>query len=65
MKRNDFASGNKAPKNVPPKKPEAEKMEKKSKLTGKKMVGDGHKALKQTYLSDDFIKKLDEYLPKK
>jgi hypothetical protein len=68
MNRNDFASGKKEdPEKVAEAevKAKAEAEASKSKLTGQKMVGPGHAAAGQTLISDDFIKKMDNYLPKK
>jgi hypothetical protein len=68
MNRNDFAAGK---KEDPEKVAEAEAKAKaeaeasKSKLTGQKMVGEGHAAAASTLIPDSFIKKMDNYLPKK
>lgn len=67
MNRNDFAAGKKEDED---KKAEAEAKAKaeaaasKSKLTGEKMVGQGHASVRQTLIPDSFVKKMDNYLPK-
>ena len=68
MNRNDFAAGK-----VEDDKEKAEKIAKaeadakadKTKLTGDRLVGPGHANVKATLIPDSFVKKMDEYLPKK